>query len=231
MSQADIASFQQYSDKFYRIIRAININWSLIPQSDSEIPLANSHPIRYYVLSNMESKPQSPARLAPSTRPQPVRMLASTIGLALLLATLFNLWTPFSGIFTGSFSDKISLMLTAQPENIYVATSQPQLRIGLVAGHAGNDSGAACRDEEGIVTLVEADVNMEIAKQVQDILEKEGYQVDLLNEFDTRLNGYRGVALVSIHNDSCEYINEEATGFKVAAAANTHDYNRATHLT
>ena len=30
---------------------------------------------------------------------------------------------------------------------------------------------------------------------------------DLLNEFDTRLNGYRAVALVSIHNDSCEYVN------------------------
>jgi len=55
--------------------------------------------------------------------------------------------------------------------------------------------------------------------------------VDLLNEFDTRLNGYRAVALVSIHNDSCEYVNEEATGFKVASSLDTRDINRAQRLT
>jgi len=160
-----------------------------------------------------------------------VRILGSTIGLALLLATLFNLWTPSKGMFTGSFSDKLSLILTAQPENNYVVTPQPQLRIGIVAGHAGNDVGAVCRDETGNITLTEVEVNQEIASRVQDILAEEGYQVDLLNEFDTRLNGYRAVALVSIHNDSCEYINDNATGFKVAAALNTHDVNRASRLT
>lgn len=55
--------------------------------------------------------------------------------------------------------------------------------------------------------------------------------MDLLQEFDTRLNGYRAVALISIHNDSCEYVNEEATGFKVAAASNGYDPNRAMRLT
>ena len=55
--------------------------------------------------------------------------------------------------------------------------------------------------------------------------------MDLLNEFDTRLSGYRAVALVSIHNDSCEYINDEATGFKVAASLETRDVNRAQRLT
>ena len=54
--------------------------------------------------------------------------------------------------------------------------------------------------------------------------------MDFLNEFDTRLNGYRAVALVSIHNDSCEYINEEATGFKVASSLETRDVNRAQRL-
>jgi N-acetylmuramoyl-L-alanine amidase len=161
-----------------------------------------------------------------------VRVLGSTIGLAILLATLFNLWTPSKGLFTASFSDKMSLLLTAQPESSnFVATPQPQLHIGIVAGHAGNDSGAVCRDSAGNVTLTEADVNMSIASRVQKILTDEGYQVDLLNEFDTRLNGYRALALVSIHNDSCEYVNDEATGFKVAAAVNTHDFNRATRLT
>jgi N-acetylmuramoyl-L-alanine amidase len=175
----------------------------------------------------MESSPVSPSR----KRPKSVRVLGSTIGLAILLATLFNLWTPSKGMFAGSFSDKLGLLLTAQPENNFVATPQPQLRIGIVSGHAGNDSGAVCRDSNGNVTLTEADVNMSIATRVQKLLTADGYQVDLLNEFDTRLNGYRAVALVSIHNDSCDYINDEATGFKVAAAVNTHDLNRATRLT
>jgi len=159
-------------------------------------------------------------------------VLGSTISLAIFLATLFNLWTPSKGLFAETFSDKVGLLLTAQPENSnFVATPQPQLRIGIVAGHAGNDSGAVCHDSAGNVTLTEADVNMSIASRVQKTLTDAGYQVDLLNEFDTRLNGYRAVALVSIHNDSCDYVNDEATGFKVAAAVNTHDFNRATRLT
>jgi N-acetylmuramoyl-L-alanine amidase len=123
-------------------------------------------------------------------------------------------------------------MLTPQPGvNAAVTTPQPQLRIGIVAGHNGNDSGAVCTDEDGNVTLTEAHVNMEIATRVRDSLATQGYQVDLLNEFDTRLNGYRAVALVSIHNDSCEYINDQATGFKVAASMDTRDVNRAQRLT
>ena len=69
------------------------------------------------------------------------------------------------------------------------------------------------------------------AKLTSQILVEKGFQVDLLNEFDTRLNGYRAVALISIHNDSCEYINDQATGFKVAASLNTRDVNRAQRLT
>jgi N-acetylmuramoyl-L-alanine amidase len=179
----------------------------------------------------MESSPVSTSRSASRRYLFPVRVLGSTIGLAILLATLFNLWMPSKGLFAGSFSDKLGLLLTAQPESNFVATPQPQLRIGIVAGHAGNDSGATCIDNDGNVTLTEADVNMDIATLVQKTLIAEGFQVDLLNEFDTRLNGYRALALVSIHNDSCDDINPEATGFKVAAAVNTHDFNRATRLT
>ena len=179
----------------------------------------------------MESTPDSSPRSSSRYHRRSVRAVGSTIGLAILLATLFNLWTPSKSMFAGSFSDKLGLMLTSQPESNFVATPQPQLRIGIVAGHAGNDSGATCLDSEGNTTLTEADVNMEIASRVQKRLTEEGYQVDLLNEFDTRLNGYRALALVSIHNDSCEDINPEATGFKVAAAVNTHDFNRASRLT
>lgn len=174
----------------------------------------------------MESTKRQPARRKPRT----ASAFASTLGIAILLATLFTAWTPNS-LFTSNLQDQLRLILTPQTGPNAVTTSQPQLRIGIVAGHAGNDSGAVCLDETGQVDLKEVDVNFEIASLVQKNLAARGYLVDLLNEFDTRLNGYRAVALVSIHNDSCEYINDEATGFKVAASLETRDVNRAQRLT
>jgi N-acetylmuramoyl-L-alanine amidase len=84
-------------------------------------------------------------------------------------------------------------------------------RIGIVSGHHGNDSGAVCKDG-----LTEAQVNYDIASRVATEMRQRGYTVDVLDEFDPRLNGYRALLLLSIHADSCDYINEEATGFKVA---------------
>lgn len=95
-------------------------------------------------------------------------------------------------------------------------TGQPAGRprhphVGVVAGHWGNDSGAVCEDG-----LTEQAVNLDIARRVMALLEARRYRVDLLQEFDPRLAGYVADALVSIHADSCDYINELATGFKVA---------------
>lgn len=158
-----------------------------------------------------------------------MRAVETTLLVAVLLATVFVMWTPTS--FTAaSFSDKLALLLTPQAVNNASAPAQQPLRIGIVAGHRGNDSGAVCTDNTGKVTLTEADVNFQIASLVQKKLNDRGFQVDLLNEYDTRLNGYRAVAIVSIHNDSCEYINDQATGFKAAAALNTRDTNRAGRL-
>jgi N-acetylmuramoyl-L-alanine amidase len=154
----------------------------------------------------------------------------ATIGIAILMATLFTA-LPSRGLVAGNFYDRLSVVLTPRPGENMPVVSQPQDRIGIVAGHSGNDSGAVCVDGNGQVTLTEADVNLEIAALVQQQLTQAGYQVDLLREFDSRLNGYRALAIVSIHNDSCEYINDQATGFKVAAALNTHDVNRANRLT
>ena len=64
-------------------------------------------------------------------------------------------------------------------------------------------------------------MNLDIATRVQAGLEVLGYQVDLLDEFDSRLVVYKALAVLSIHNDSCVYINDEATGFKVAGAVNS----------
>jgi N-acetylmuramoyl-L-alanine amidase len=169
-----------------------------------------------------------PGRRA-AARPKPLRAIQTTMLFAVLLATVFVAWTPQS-FSASSFSDRLALLLTPQPARNPDGPAQPALRIGIVAGHAGNDSGAVCTDANGKVTLTEADVNLSIATLVQKKLVERGFQVDLLNEFDTRLNGYRAVAVLSIHNDSCAYINDEATGFKVAAALNTRDANRANRL-
>jgi N-acetylmuramoyl-L-alanine amidase len=170
-----------------------------------------------------------PASSRPVRRVRSLRALQTTFGVAILLATLFTA-LPSRGLVSGNVYERLGLLLTPQQVNM-VFTPQPQIRIGIVAGHSGNDSGAVCHDGNGEVTLTEADVNLEIAALVQEQLTQRGYEVDLLREFDTRLNGYRALAIVSIHNDSCEYINDEATGFKVAAALNTYDLNRANRLT
>ena len=177
----------------------------------------------------MESTNERPHRHP--RKPRLPNAFTSTLGIAILLATLFTAWTPTS-FFASNLQEQLRTLLTPQtrPDN-GLSTPQPTLRIGIVAGHMGNDSGAVCTDENGEVTLTEADVNYSIAALVQQSLNERGYQVDLLNEFDTRLNGYRAVALVSIHNDSCEEINDEATGFKVAASLETRDVNRAERLT
>jgi N-acetylmuramoyl-L-alanine amidase len=85
--------------------------------------------------------------------------------------------------------------------------------IGIVAGHYGFDSGAVCPNG-----VTEAELNLQIATLAQKMLTDQGYEVDLLQEFDDRLWGYQAAVLVSIHLDSCLYINELATGYKVAAA-------------
>jgi len=182
-------------------------------------------------MESTNQQPVSKPEQKPAAKPRTANAFITTLGVAILLATLFTAWTPDS-LFASNFQEQLRLILTPQAgPNTVISTPQPQLRIGIVAGHTGNDSGAACLDENGQVDLKEADVNLEIANLVQKKLVAQGYQVDLLNEFDTRLNGYRAVALISIHNDSCEYVNDEATGFKVASSLETRDVNRAQRLT
>jgi len=68
--------------------------------------------------------------------------------------------------------------------------------------------------------LTEVEINLDVAQRVVYILQALGYQADLLEEFDPRLEGYQADALVSIHADSCvDYPNATppASGFKVAS--------------
>jgi N-acetylmuramoyl-L-alanine amidase len=174
--------------------------------------------------------PAGSSRSSERRRGRPFRVIQSVLGIGILLATLFTA-LPSRGLVAGNLYERLSVILTPQSVQAELPASQPQVRIGIVAGHSGNDSGAVCLDGNGNVTLTEVDVNLKIAAMVQEQLTQKGFSVDLLREYDTRLNGYRALAIVSIHNDSCEYINDQAAGFKVAAALNTYDINRANRLT
>ena len=86
-----------------------------------------------------------------------MRAVQATIGIAILLATLFTA-LPSRGLVSGDFYQRLSLILTPRPGENAPVVSQPQLRIGIVAGHSGNDSGAVCVDSNGKVTLTEAQI-------------------------------------------------------------------------
>jgi N-acetylmuramoyl-L-alanine amidase len=153
------------------------------------------------------------------------RGLQTVLGAAIIVASLFTLWTPGSLVESGLEARMAQALQSAQEENAVV--DEPVLdpeqdlesnRIGIVAGHYGSDPGAVCSNG-----VTEAEVNLEIATMVQKQLVDLGYEVDLLEEFDPRLIGYQGAVVVSIHLDSCEYVNDQATGFKVAAALSTQN--------
>lgn len=153
------------------------------------------------------------------------RILSTVFFAAAIVATLFVTITPsmltgdWASLFASFFAPKTDVV------NLPDRTARPAVKIGIVSGHLGNDSGAVC--ENG---MTEAKVNMAIATLVQQKLRGLGYETDLLEEKDARLEGYRAAVLVSIHNDSCDYINDQATGFKVAAAMSSRDNKLANRL-
>ena len=155
--------------------------------------------------------------IPPSPR-RPVRFsiwhaFQTLIGMAIVMATLFTMWTP-ANLFSNNLLDQ--MMRSAQSAQLTpfpTLTPSPHLRIGIVAGHMGHDSGAVCPDG-----LTEAEVNYKIATLLQTMLKADGFDVDLLEEFDRRLDQFQAMALISIHNDSCIYYNDELSGFKVASA-------------
>ena len=92
-------------------------------------------------------------------------------------------------------------------------------QIALISGHAGNDSGAVCTDDTSQPTdqpiVTEANLIAAIANRVATQLRGSGTQVVILDEFDSRLEGYRADLLLSLHADSCI----EASGYKFAVTS------------
>ena len=103
-----------------------------------------------------------------------------------------------------------------QPVTQRMQQSPPPLRIGLIAGHRGNDSGTECEDG-----LTEVELTSSMVERVANKLRETGMQVDSLDEFDPLLDGYFATALVSVHIDSCDYINDLATGYKISGSPYT----------
>ncbi|MCU0513866.1 MAG: N-acetylmuramoyl-L-alanine amidase [Anaerolineae bacterium] len=139
-----------------------------------------------------------------------------------LASTIFTWFTAPDFINPRVASD----LQIARSTGVYVAqpTTLPTpnwlRRIGIVSGHRGpqNDPGAVC-ERDGVVYLTEAEINFAVAQIVVRNLRAQGYSVDLLDEFDPRLDNYQAAALISIHANTCKDWGERVSGFLVAKAA------------
>lgn len=125
-----------------------------------------------------------------------------------VLATMFTAWTPLGLLPTG-LAENLNLLINSPSESnpgLFPApTERPKPRIGIVAGHWGNDVGTVCQDG-----LTEDQINLEIATLVKERLTAAGFEVDLMGEFDDKLFGYTALVLVSIHADSCQFVDLNA---------------------
>jgi N-acetylmuramoyl-L-alanine amidase len=139
-----------------------------------------------------------------------------------LVATIFTWWTP-PGFLPSSVRQDLALGAAAAPSAAApMASPMPTpnwaLRVGVVSGHRGpqNDPGAVCPDG-----LTERETVFNVAQVVVANLQRLGYTVDLLDEFDPRLQSYQAAALLSIHANTCrEWPNGEiVSGYLIAAPA------------
>lgn len=141
---------------------------------------------------------------------------------ALLASTIFTWFTEPQFIRPSVVTDLLvaestsvaaAVPITATP---IAVTPNWLRRIGIVSGHRGpeNDPGAVCPDG-----FTEAEVNFAVAQIVVRALREQGFSVDLLDEFDPRLENYQAAALVSIHSNDCRDYGEFVSGFLVARAA------------
>lgn len=180
-----------------------------------------------------QTTPETPTPQPHDPRPTVKRFsiwnsIQTVVSISVLIATLFTLWTP-ANLFSNQLIEQMLTQLQNNPQQLAqtypTPTNSPNPRIGIVSGHWGSDTGSVCKDG-----LTEQQVNLRIATLVQQNLQNAGYGVDLMQEFDKRLNQYQGLALVSIHVDSCDFIDSEATGFKLAAVRSNANTAKSTHL-
>ncbi len=170
--------------------------------------------------------PRPPAQSGPaSVWWTTVRNVLIVVAAAVLVSTIFSLWTRpnfFSDEFRAGLNkvQATQRVISIQPSPL--PTDAHQVRIGIIAGHSGrpqdpsfeSDPGAVCPDG-----LTELSINEAVARQVVTTLSQERYMVDLLTEFDPRLTNYQADVLVSIHTNDCQDYGAAGTGFNAASAS------------
>ena len=141
--------------------------------------------VLFYINMDTPSPEKTPASPNTPSLPQQPRLLTwralqVAISWAILVACLFTLWTPTT-LLAGNLNipQRLNQVFPMNPNtpqpNFPTATPPEKPKIGIVAGHWGNDSGAVCDDG-----LTEEKVNLQIATLVMQNLVKENYEVDLL---------------------------------------------------
>jgi N-acetylmuramoyl-L-alanine amidase len=110
----------------------------------------------------------------------------------------------------------ISKEINKLPVSQRRAQSPGPTHIGLIAGHRGFDSGTSCADGFTEVQITDA-----VTERVAANLRLKEIDTETLDEFDPQLDNYAATALISIHVDSCDFINEFATGYKIAGSPYT----------
>ncbi len=118
---------------------------------------------------------------------------------------------------------RIFKAVPAQPVVQRFIQSPGPIRIGIISGHKDHDAGAVCADG-----LTEEQVNANVAEKVLARLQEKDIRAEILSEFDPRLQNYSASAIISIHADSCDYINELATGFKISGSSFTNSAQLST---
>lgn len=172
-------------------------------------------PREYPPVRRVKRKTRQRARTAVGMIGGLLRTFIIVLVAAGLMATIFTWWTPNEFISNSARQGLSVAMATEAATQMPTALPTPNWaqRIGVVAGHRGNDSGAVCPDG-----LTEAEINLSVAERVVTNLRGLGYTVDLLDEFDPRLNDYQAAALVSIHANTCRDFGEPVSGFIIAAS-------------
>ena len=137
------------------------------------------------------------------------RALFTILFTALLTATILVTFSPGAEYIDQVLSDREAPAGTGDSQ----MPVKPKKIIGILPGHYGFNNGYECGGEFNFVK--ETDVNLRMAVMVRDYLENAGYSVDFLHEFDPNLSDYTGLALVSIHANTCDITDKTQSGFNI----------------
>ncbi len=108
-------------------------------------------PFRKHEQVNTPAPAPTPKSPGPQLKTSPTwQALRVVLGGALIVATLFTVWTP-SSLLAENLQERMARALAASGKTSLTQTAAaglpagfPSNKIGIVVGHRGNDSGAVC---------------------------------------------------------------------------------------